>query len=148
MHERTLPLFILAFITILGVTNTLALYEMWYARVQNLDSVMHVAGGFFVGLSALYLYFASSYLRAFHGTGVFALVLSVLAATFVGVLWEFFEYILDQYRVSEGLSAMFQPGVGDSMAGLAFDMAGGTSAWFAYYTLLRRQNRNSASTGG
>lgn len=140
MHERTFPLFILAFITVLGVTNTVAMYEMWYARVQGFDCLMHAAGGFFVGLSALYLYFASGYVRALHGHGAFAFVLSVLAATFVGVFWEFFEYALDQYRVSEELPAMFQPGVGDTMADLALDMAGGASGWFVYYTVWRRES--------
>ena len=140
MNERTLPLFILACIVILGVLNTVAMYEMWYAKMSNLDSVMHVAGGFFVGLSALYLYFVSGYVHALHGYGVFALVFSVLAATFVGVFWEFFEYGMDQYRVSEGLSSMFQPGVGDTMADFAFDMVGGGLAWVLYYTVWRRKS--------
>ncbi len=140
MNERIFPLFILVFITILGVLNTVAMYEMWYAKIPNLDSVMHVAGGFFVGLSALYLYFVSGYVRALHEHGIFALALSLLAATFVGVLWEFFEYGMDQYRLSEGLPSMFQPGVGDTMADFSFDMVGGVLAWFLYYALWRRKS--------
>ena len=92
---------------------------------------MHFLGGFWIYISArtLIKYFNFNMIGEHDGFYSFIIFIGFVALT--GVLWEFFELVLDRYLIHNGYS--FLPGVyEDTLSDLFFDLLGGTIAFLIY----------------
>ena len=117
------------------IAQTLFLYwEFWW-----FDIVMHFAGGFFVGLLALYLYYYSRFVEPKHFSWIFALLLSLGATALVGVLWELFEFTSDQFAISIGRRVELQQQFQDTLGDLFSDLVGAILGAVTYLTLWRKK---------
>ncbi|KKQ34370.1 MAG: hypothetical protein US50_C0051G0008 [Candidatus Nomurabacteria bacterium GW2011_GWB1_37_5] len=96
MQNKTLKKIVVLIIFIF-IVNTLAMKFHWYYTFWWFDLVMHFLGGFWVGLSALWLIF----LRFKVINSLFLerllpiFIVSFLSVLLVGILWEFFEISID-----------------------------------------------------
>jgi len=138
MSEKSLALFLLFLVLIIFIGNNLAIVNTWYFKYKWLDLPIHFLGGLFVGLLALYLYFYKDIMGAVKHNSAFAIiVIGVLTVSFTGILWEFFEYLLDYIRIAP---IFFQFDSKDIMGDLLFDILGGAAAGLTYLFLWRRAN--------
>lgn len=112
----------------------------WYWQYPWFDVYMHVAGGFFVALSGLYIYYYSGYITPRHQERFFAITLAVFSALFIGIMWEFFEFAIDVYTKTtiNGITVMNQK-IGDTLGDLAADMVGALSAAFIFISLWQKK---------
>ncbi len=63
--------------------------------------------------------------------GFYSFIIFIGFVALTGVLWEFFELVLDRYLIHNGYS--FLPGVyEDTLSDLFFDLLGGTIAFLIY----------------
>ncbi len=119
-------IFIFAILLVLYIS---ALLFGWFDTFPSFDIIIHLLGGVWVG--ALFLFLS----RGFFPHDVYAhkterlklTSLAVAYAAFVGVLWEFFEYVIGPYF--EGFA---QASVRDTLGDLLMDMLGG----FVYMAIL------------
>lgn len=96
---------------------TSAYFYFWW-----LDLLLHLAGGFWVGVLGVSI-FNRTHLSNFF------FWLSVLGfAALVGIFWEFLEFGLNQVWESLGRAAFFQPGLEDTLSDLLADLAGGVAS--------------------
>lgn len=101
-----------------------ALGEMfgWFIVYPWLDIPFHLAGGLWVSLLFFFL-FGNLFSNEFYShrfEKVKVLIFAVCFAVFIGVLWEFGEFLLDQW-----FNFYLQQGVADTMKDLLNDIIGG-----------------------
>lgn len=96
-------------------------YKIWWA-----DIALHFSGGIFVGLLALWFIFNKASLPMQKEKLPFYIVfISVISfAALVGVLWEFYEFILDQITGYKSSTIVMQENLKDTMGDLFFDLLG------------------------
>ena len=110
-------------------TNALGMYYSWYLKFWWFDVANHFLGGFFVAmLMAAYL---------------------IGAATFIGVVWEFSEYIANQILVGPfyrwfQVRTYFMGDLQDTISDLLLDILGATL--FTTYHLLRSRKAHEAES--
>jgi uncharacterized membrane protein YjdF len=77
------------FLIIILIINLFGLYYRWYLDYPWFDQVLHFSGGFLVAM------FFSSYLKEqlFVGSKLKNTLIIVGVAIFIGVIWEFLEYL-------------------------------------------------------
>lgn len=100
-----------------AAANILSLYfHLWW-----FDVVMHGLGGIVLGATAIWIhkYHMSDATREMIRLPVFALALVII----VGVLWEYFEYIIG-FSKFQTANSYFT----DTMMDMAMDVAGGLAA--------------------
>jgi hypothetical protein len=112
----------------------------WYWQYWWFDIIMHFTGGFFVALSALYLYFHSEYIQPRHHNAWFTILCALGAGAVIGIFWEFFEFSIDLYteRTINGISVINQK-VGDTLSDLFFDMFGAVTASLIFLKLWQKK---------
>lgn len=128
---------IVGLLIIILAVHVLATVNHWYWTVWWFDIPMHLAGGFWVGLLFLWLFKESQYLSEFKLNKNFLAFIFLLSFTaFVGVFWEFFEFLYDAFIARKVYAAQFfQDGTADTMKDLANDLIGGMLAF-----LLRKKS--------
>lgn len=97
---------------------------------------MHFLGGLWLGM--IFLYFVSPSLEIKDHKFLIEMLLVVGFAVFVGVLWEFFEFLFDVFVVRGGHLPPAQQGLADTMKDLFFDLFGGFVAFVAYRFQLKK----------
>ncbi len=100
--------------------HLLATIGHWYWTVSWFDMPMHFLGGFWVVMVFDYLNQRFFKLSNFWMRAVLALSFIAL----IGVLWEFFEFSLDNLFFLKKWGP-FQGGLSDTMGDLLFDLLGG-----------------------
>lgn len=108
-----------------------------YAQYPWLDKVYHFWGGFSVGLSAWFL------LRHWQQSGLLGSVnqwlkffLIVVIASFVALMWECFEFVLDQL-----FGHSHQASLVDTMADLSFGVLGAIlAAGLVWFISIKKQD--------
>jgi len=105
--------------------NLVGMYFNWYEFFW-FDMVLHYLGGFFIAL-LFYHYLRPHFLPNVKLHNFLVLVGAVM---FIGVVWEFFEYILNQTareaaQAAFGLRVDFMGDMNDTMTDLLMDMLGG-----------------------
>lgn len=140
MSKRSLAFVNLFLVLAIFTADRLAQSYSWYYHYWWFDMVMHFAGGFFVALSVLYLYFHSGYVELSHNQAWFTILCALGAGAVVGVFWEFFEFAIDLYtgRTFNGISVMDQK-VGDTLSDLFFDMFGAVAASLVFLKLWQKK---------
>lgn len=120
-------------------TNALSLGLGWYEVVPQIDIPLHLAGGFAVGMLALAIL---TDLRARKRLGAaprwFEYLFVVAFVTFVAVLWEFHEFLLDHTLVWLNHFERSQSSLADTMDDLFNGMIGGTVAFFCFSRARKR----------
>lgn len=126
----------IALIIILS-SNILSLRYGWYLRWDWFDIILHSLGGFFVAM------FMASYLkdRLVSRINIKNILIVVGATLFVGVTWEFAEYIANQILIEPfyrwfGIRAYFIGDLQDTINDLLMDMLGALA--FTFLNLIRR----------
>lgn len=90
--------------------------------------VMHFLGGFWVGALAVRFFNLPGKMPVDSST-IFVIFLVLSAVSLVGILWEFSEFIFDQFSFfGHNPRLLQQQGVADTMSDLFFDLLGGLSA--------------------
>lgn len=124
---------------ILFLSNLPSLYYGWYLDMPWVDVVQHFIGGFLVAM------FMTAYLgENISGRSFLKNMLIVVGATtFVGVIWEFSEFIANQtliepfYRWFE-IRAYFMGDLKDTMSDLLMDILGSSSFWIIHSLRSRK----------
>jgi hypothetical protein len=108
--------------------NYMAMKFFWYSMVWWFDMPMHFLGGFWLGLTALWVYL---FYRASPGmvSARKMLIVGLCAVLIIGMGWEVFEIGIDRFITY----SVFNPL--DTASDLFFDLAGGATA---ILYLLRR----------
>jgi hypothetical protein len=130
-----------AFIYLIGVfvANLFSLYYGWYLDFWWIDIVFHFLGGFFMAM------FLADYLKDhFLPNKFISNTLIVVGATiFIGVVWEFSEYLANQILVEPfydwfGITAYFMGDLVDTIVDLLMDILGAL-AFIGLYRPFRKQ---------
>jgi hypothetical protein len=132
MTRRPSPLLIVGLLFFIGAVNAAALYWHLYFFLPWLDIPMHLLGGLWVGLFALYWYYHIK--RGDKDrSALFVAVFSVAVTMTIGLLWELFEFNLDT------IIGFSNHDLADTLADLSNDFLGSTLA--AWIFLAKRYNR-------
>ena|SRR3989338_749822 len=129
----------LAIVAVLGV-HALALGMGLYARIAWFDVPMHFFGGYAMALLGLAVWgWITSHVEVHTKTsnaspyarlvleGIFVLGFAML----IGVAWEWYEFLLDQFATSFVQQfGVAQMGLGDTMDDFLNDMVGALTAWY------------------
>lgn len=97
-------------------------YQIWWA-----DIILHFSGGFFIGLVALWFLFNRLNLPVQKEVLPYYIILiSIISFTaLIGVLWEFYEYIMDLITGYKSYSiVVMQENMKDTMSDLFLDLLG------------------------
>jgi uncharacterized membrane protein YjdF len=127
----------LALVAIFAV-NAVGLYYGWYLEHFWFDMLLHFLGGFFIAM------LMAGYLKEHFGGSKLKNILVILGATaFIGVIWEFTEYIANQTLTEPtykyfGIRAYFMGDLDDTVNDLMMDILGGTL--LSSLHLLRRRD--------
>lgn len=101
--------------------------------------VMHFLGGFWVGAIAVWLFNLPGKMIA-SPPAVFVILLVLGAVSLIGILWEFSEFIFDQFSFfGHNPRLLQQQGVADTMSDLFFDLFGGL---FAGIIFIKKFTKN------
>ena len=103
---------------LLFLLNAVFVSQNAYTQVQTLDIAMHFLGGCIVAWF-LCLYFKNERKIIPKLAGA---LLIIGGTALVGILWEFFEWSLDNFVFIE---TQFMGGLNDTLFDLAMDLAGG-----------------------
>lgn len=125
-----------AFIVLIVIlsSNVLSLLYGWYLRWNWFDITLHSLGGFFVAM------FMASYLkdRLVSQINIKNILIVVGATLFVGVTWEFAEYIANQILIEPfyrwfSIRAYFIGDLQDTINDLLMDMLGALAFMSLYF---------------
>ena len=88
-------LLILSFFTILciAILHISALRLHWYFTHRWIDIVIHILGGFWVALTAMWLAIRLKHIEAFPHYRKNAFIIVLFAVALVGIAWELFELL-------------------------------------------------------
>ena len=136
MWRRQLPYVIMMLFGVIGLINSLALYNFWYWNYRWLDMPMHFLGGVTIALLALWLVLVRG--RDKERLGVAShkklILLSVISVLVIGISWELFEFNTDVLIV---FAEKFM--WSDTFSDIFFDVLGSLLAfvWFKkhYYSV-------------
>jgi hypothetical protein len=140
--RRSFAFFILALIVLIFALNTVANTYAWYFTYIHFDKLMHFLGGVFIGSSALYLYFLSTYIVPRHTSFIAACFIATGTLALVGIFWEFFEYALYAGISKDTLTAQLylKQGLPNTLSDLCFDLLGSIFATLLFYTLWNKNH--------
>ena len=108
---------------ILGIflLNTLAGFLYWYAIFPWFDNMMHFFGGFWVAVATISVFWK---IFSIQKSQILKLVFVVLWVLFVGLVWEIYEFGVQDLIKVTGIASI--PG---SISDLIFDTIGGVVAF-------------------
>lgn len=134
------PRFLIFLFTFIVGVYVLSIIRDWYFLFPWLDIPLHLLGGLFIGLLAIWL---SGRLFVFFGEWSrlqkFLLVLGVVCL--VGVFWEFFEFGLDWLYTIGIVGFKSQLSVADTIGDLFLDILGGLFALISHWLFPPSANR-------
>ena len=100
---------------IIFLLNYLAVQFYWYTSIWYFDIIMHFLGGIWVGF--MIIWFLK--IKLISSKTILQIILGVFL---IGVLWEFFEIILNDYTTQNPFNIL------DTVSDIFCDLAGGTFA--------------------
>ena len=124
---------------ILGV-NFAGVFRGWYQTIWWYDIPMHLAGGAWVALLFFYLIGDRGDIISVDRGVIGNLLIIVLVLSFVsfiGILWELFEYLFDVFIASRHPLFFAQQGLADTMGDFVNNLLGG-SAMAGVHLFLKR----------
>jgi len=136
--KRSFEIFLTVIIGAIFVSQVIAFSFFLYWEFWWFDIIMHFIGGIFIGLLSLYIYYYSDYIEPKHFSFLVSLFIVFGAVSFIGVLWELFEFASDQFAISIGKRVALQQEFRDTLGDLFFDIVGGIFAAFIYIYLWKK----------
>lgn len=135
-----LYLFILFLLFLIQGVNALAISGVIdYQKLWWLDVILHFSGGFLLAAFAFWFLFDyKKYRSDFWPTWLLVLGFVSFAA-FIGVLWEFYEFLWDYFLAHPYGIDVAQPDLRDVMSDLFFDLFGAVSAALVLFGFYRRK---------
>jgi uncharacterized membrane protein YjdF len=131
-------------LTALLLINWPSLYYGWYIEYPWFDTTQHFIGGFLVAM------LMTGYLSAhlIKGEKIKNTLIVVGATIFIGVIWEFSEYIANQTLIEPfynwfGIHAYFMGDLQDTMKDFLMDTFGAI-AFYVIYSLLNNKRTKSS----
>ncbi|MGC9610855.1 MAG: hypothetical protein ABSE68_01385 [Minisyncoccia bacterium] len=110
----------------------------FYSKYPNFDMIMHFLGGAFIGSTLLFIALRYPKLSFITPNKITNVIVTVGLTAFIGVLWEFFEFLLylwTHYQIQTYT---------DTLSDLSFDILGGLSiaviAFFLFKTSVLKNN--------
>ncbi len=105
------------FIFIVQITG---IHFHWFYLIWWFDMPMHFLGGVFIGLLLVFLIEKNIKLKfSFPTIEAFPLLSYILLIALIGILWEYFELIIDVYTGNHLINIL------DTFSDISFDIAGG-----------------------
>ncbi len=106
----------------------------------KIDSIEHFIGGILVAFF-IYVLTKKYFNKSISDKKIFY-IQTISGAVFIGVMWEFMEYIIDTFiNLPFNLYYMTQPSVSDTISDLFFDLAG--SLIFITIILIAKKAKSS-----
>lgn len=108
---------------------------------RNLDVPLHIAGGFWSALFIFWIFKKRKDPYLLTVSWEISLLLVVSFSVFVGMLWEFYEFLYDVFISStRSYAYLLQLGTADTIKDLFFDLVGGVLGWLyvRFGLLLKR----------
>lgn len=115
----------------LFLINLITLRLHWYSSIWYFDMLMHLAGGFFVGLLLFHIFY---FFNFFKDKKVFRILWGVLI---IGIFWEIFEIIFFNYLAGHSFIIL------DTISDLFFDLMGGALAIIYFLKRIMIQEENT-----
>ncbi|MFA5099013.1 MAG: hypothetical protein WC461_02240 [Candidatus Paceibacterota bacterium] len=129
---------IIGFLVFVLTLHFLGTFYHWYWTYTWFDIPMHFFGGFWLGMVYFWIdpkiEILNSWFNKLPGWLVNLLFLLSFAAL-IGVLWEFFEFVVD-FLIGDTIR--FQGISRDTMGDLFFDLLGGTTVFAIFYGKLNK----------
>ena len=125
---------ILAYLIVcIFLVNYVAVKLYWYNSIWYFDMIMHFLGGFFLGLSLIWLLSYKNLSIELSFNLIFKIILGVLL---VGVLWEVYEILVNNAIAQNPFNTL------DTLSDIFFDLSGGVFAILYYFkkTMLISKN--------
>jgi len=138
MHGKTsYILFNLSICIFILIIQALAGCYFWYWSIKWLDIFMHILGGVFIGSISLYLYYYSGYIAPKHFSHLSSLFVALSGTALIGIFWEFFEYVVDEYITVSGW-LLLEGGVKDLLSDLFNDLLGSAVASIIFISIWKK----------
>jgi hypothetical protein len=115
MDRKKLFKHIAYFIFFIFLMNLFADKFYWYFSIWYFDMLMHLLGGFWLGLIVIWFF----NFQDISGRLILQIILSVL---FLGAGWEFFEFIFNNFIAQNSFNSL------DTISDIFFDLSGGALA--------------------
>lgn len=136
--KRSFELFLIVLIGAIFISQVIALSLFLYWEWWWFDIIMHFAGGLFIGLLALYLYYYSHRIEPKHFSPLSALFIALGMVALIGVLWELFEFVTDQFAIAIGRRIELQQQFQDTLGDLFSDLVGGAVGAYMYLAIWKK----------
>lgn len=127
------------FFVVFFVAHGFALSSFLYWKISWLDVIMHLLGGALVAATMVWWVYFSGRISLPSLSSFFTLTLILGAVALVGVLWEFFEFLVDKFITKKNYIDLLQPGVIDIMKDLLMDLLGGLATGFLFLYERKKQ---------
>ncbi|KKR02539.1 MAG: hypothetical protein UT29_C0001G0019 [Candidatus Yanofskybacteria bacterium GW2011_GWA1_39_13] len=132
---------VLFFLILIFTINIVGMYYQLYLNYSWFDQILHFSGGFFIAM------FFSIYLKAhiFENSKLKNTLIILGVASFIGVTWEFAEYIANlvlspMIYDAFAIRTYFMGDLNDTVNDLLMDILGAGLFSFALHFLRSRKN--------
>lgn len=127
-------------LAIMFLVNIPSMYYGWYLRWGWFDTIQHFLGGFFVAM--LMYYYLKEHLK--EGAHIKNILIIVGASIFIGVVWEFTEYVANQILVEPiyryfGVRGYFMGDIDDTIKDLLMDTSGAILFYLLHLTWKKKE---------
>ena len=133
--------FLSFFFVVFFVAHGVALYSFLYWKVSWLDIVMHFLGGALVASAMVWWVYFSGRISLPRLSFFFTLTLILGGVALIGVLWEFFEFLVDKFITKNNYIDLLQLGVIDTMKDLFMDILGGLAVGLLFLYERKKQTK-------
>jgi len=140
---------IILLIVILAI-HVVATVNYWYWIIPWFDIPMHFLGGFWLAAAFITL---NSKLRIKNSefavklpNYLITILITLSFAAFIGVLWEFAEFLFDIFISSGGYAKIVQQDAADTLGDLFFDLLGGLTVAIIFLIGRRKANFVESNT--
>jgi len=140
MSQTKLSYILFAVLIAIFTFHFLGLKFYWYQRFFGYDTPMHIAGGAWVALAAIYFFRRRPDRLVHMSQGIFTLI-ALASAMAVGALWEIYEYSMDIFKFQiytfRTIPAYIRL---DSFHDLVNDFIGALVVLIVWLALAKKQN--------
>lgn len=136
--------YILILLAVIMSTHVWAVINDGYYNMWWLDIVLHFAGGLFIGLIFILFIQKSKTLPVSVWTWFTLFVAISSFGVFIGLQWEFFEFLFDKFILDGTDMLPAQLGMQDTMSDFFLDWMGALFAGVLFLTTDLWKKRNSS----
>lgn len=136
------PKILLLFLILFSLAQIAATLFFLYWRIFWFDNVMHFFGGALIAMGAIWwaFYLGSASLSQIRPPFLFTLVFILGFVALGGIIWEFYELIIDRLIADKDYIQLFgQGGLLDTLKDLLVNLVGGSAAGLVF--LYERNKR-------